>query len=217
VTRCDGSLRASCRTDSAREERAMSFWPTDAWYAIHVTCKSEKTVESLLQYKGYEPFVPRYLSRKRWSDRLKTVELPLFPGYVFVRALEMGVGGLVCSTPGVKRVVGFGGRPSAIPDSEIDVVRRLTFLGKALPVPYLRIGQRVEIRDGPFAGIIGIIRKTKDRASIIVSIELISRSICVEVDESQIGAMDPAIPHIGFLKPVPEGNSMAVVPRRFVL
>ncbi len=195
----------------------MPFWPTDAWYAVHVTCKSEKTVESLLQYKGYELFVPRYLSRKRWSDRLKTVELPLFPGYVFVRALAMGVGGLVCATPGVKRVVGFGGRPSAIPDSEIDAVRRLTFLGKALPVPYLRIGQRVEIKDGPFAGIIGIIRKTKDRASITVSVELISQSICIEVDESQIGATDPAIPHIGFVKPSSESGSITVIPRRFVL
>jgi transcription antitermination factor NusG len=171
----------------------MLSLPADAWFVAQVAPGLERSVGSLLEYKGYQQFAPRYLSRMRWSDRIKIREKPLFPGYVFVRTPGTTVGGLVCSTPGVVRILSFGGRPSAVPDSEIDAVRRFTLLGKPLPAGHLNVGQKVEIRDGPFAGIVGIIRKIRDRACLIVSVELISQSIYVDVDEFQIGPVASTI------------------------
>ncbi|HZR59134.1 MAG TPA: transcription termination/antitermination NusG family protein [Terriglobales bacterium] len=164
----------------------MSSLPADAWFVVQVAPRSERTAASILEYKGYQPFAPIYLSRKRWSDRIKTLEEPLFPGYVFVRTPGTTVSGLLCSTPGVIRILSFGGRPTPVPDSEIDAVRRFTLLGKPLPTPYLNVGEKVEVRDGPFAGIVGIVREIKNRACLTVSIQLISQSVYVEVDEFQI-------------------------------
>jgi transcription antitermination factor NusG len=148
----------------------------------------------MLEYKGYQQFAPTYPSPRRWSDRIKTLELPLFPGYVFVRMLRAPVNGLLCSTPGVIRILSFGGHPSAVPDSEIDAVRRLTIEGKPLPIPYLAVGQKVQIRNGSFAGIVGIVRQIRNRRCLIVSVQLISQSIYVDVDEFQVGPVASTIP-----------------------
>ena len=166
----------------------MFSLPADTWFAVQVAPRSERTVASILQYKGYQPFAPTYLSRKQWSDRIKTLEEPLFPGYVFVRTPgTTAVSGLLCSTPGVIRILSFGGHPSPVPNSEVDAVRRLALSAKPLPTPYVNVGQKVEIREGPFAGIVGIVRQIKNRACLIVSVQLISQSVYVEADEFQIG------------------------------
>jgi len=165
----------------------MLSLPADIWFVVQVAPQSEKRVGSMLEYKGYEQFAPTYLLRKRWSDRIKTLEKPLFPGYVFVRALGKAVSGLLSSTPGVVRILSFGGHPAPVPDAEIDAIRRVTLLGKPLPAPHLNVGQKVEIKDGPFAGIVGIIKQIRNRACLVISVQLISQSICVDVDEFQIG------------------------------
>lgn len=165
----------------------MLSLPADAWFVVQVAPRSERSVGSILEYKGYQQFAPTYLSRMQWSDRIKIVEKPLFPGYVFVRTPGTAVSGLLCSTPGVTRILSFGGRPSALPDFEIDAIRRFALLGKPLPTPHLNVGQKVEIKDGPFAGIVGIVRQIKSRACLIVSVQLISQSIYVDVDEFRIG------------------------------
>jgi len=89
------------------------------------------------------------------------------------------------------RILNFGGRPSLVPDSELDAVQRLTHLQKPLPTQYLHCGQKVAIKDGPFAGIVGNIRRIKNRACLVVSVHLISQSIYVDVDESQIEPVTP--------------------------
>ena len=165
----------------------MASLLSDAWFAVQVAPRSERRVASLLEYKGYQQFAPTYLSRKRWSDRIKTVEEPLFPGYVFVRSSGTAMGGLICATPGVIHILSFGGHPSPIPDSEIDCIRKFTQHGTPMPAQYLNVGQRVEIRDGPFAGIVGIVRQIRGRACLIVSVELISQSIYIDVDEYHLG------------------------------
>ncbi len=165
----------------------MLSLPADAWFVVQVAPRLERSVGAILEYKGYQQFAPTYLSRMQWSDRIKILDKPLFPGYVFVRIPGTTVNSLVCSAPGVVRILSFGGRPSPVPDSEIDAVRRFTLLGKPLPTGYLNVGQKVEIRDGPFAGIIGIVRQIKNRASFIVSVQLISQSIYVDVDEFRLG------------------------------
>jgi transcription antitermination factor NusG len=161
--------------------------PTRAWFVAQVVPRSERSVASILEHKGYEVFAPHYHSPRKWTDRIKNLDWPLFPGYVFVQTPGASVGGLVCSTPGVVRILSFGGRPSLVPDSELVAVQKLTCLQKPLPTRYLHVGQKVEIRDGPFAGIVGIIRKIKNRACLVVSVHLISQSIYVDVEEFQIG------------------------------
>jgi transcriptional antiterminator RfaH len=171
----------------------MASLPTDAWFVVQVMPQSERRVASILEYKGYQQFSPTYLVRKRWSDRIKSREAPLFPGYVFVRSPAAGVRGLVSSTPGVTRILGFGGSPCPVPDREMTAIRRLSLQGQAFPIPYVEVGQRVEIREGPFAGVVGIVRRIKSRSCLIVSVELISRSIYVVVDEFQIGRASAAV------------------------
>lgn len=163
----------------------MPSLPIDAWFVLQVAPRSERRVASVLEYKGYQPLAPTYLSRRRWSDRIKTLEEPLFPGYVFVRTGGI-TSGLMCSTPGVVRLLSCGGRPSPVPDCEIDAVRSLARLGQPVPVPYCAVGQKVRITDGPFAGIVGIIREISSRACLIVSVQLIEQSICIDVTEFQV-------------------------------
>jgi transcription antitermination factor NusG len=164
--------------------------PGDTWFAVQVVPRWELRVASVLEYKGFQQFAPTYFIRKRWSDRVKTLEKPLFPGYVFVRALATTPTVLLRATPGVIRLVSFGGRPCAVSEVEIDAVRKLTLLGQPRPTQHVSVGQKVEIREGPFAGIVGIVREIKDRACLIVSVQLISQSIYVDVDEFQVGSLD---------------------------
>ena len=173
----------------------MFSLPIDAWFVVQVAPQSEGRVASFLEYKGYQPFAPTYLFRKRWSDRIKTLEKPLFPGYVFVRTPGETANGLISSTPGVVRILSFGGRPCPVPASEIDAVRRCTLMGKPQPTPYLNVGQNVEIKEGPFAGIAGTIRQIKNRDCLIVSVQLISQSIYVDVDEFQLRPVATIIPN----------------------
>lgn len=172
----------------------MYSLPQESWFAVQVTPRSEKKIGSLLEYKGYQQFTPTYLSRKQWSDRTKISEEPLFPGYVFVRTSGTVVGGLICATFGVMRILSFGGCPAVIPDSEIEAVRKLASLGKASPTEYLSVGQKVQIKDGPFAGIVGTIRQIRNRACLIVSVELIAQSIYLDVDEYRLAPAAAVIP-----------------------
>jgi transcriptional antiterminator NusG len=159
--------------------------PADAWFAAQVAPRSEKKVATVLEYKGYQQFAPTYLLRKQWSDRIKIREEPLFPGYVFVR-ISGTTFGSVCSTPGIIRILSFGGRPVPLSDSEIDSVQRLTLRGKPQPTGHVSGGDKVKISDGPFAGIVGIVRQIRKRDCLIFSLQLVSQSIYIEVDEFQI-------------------------------
>jgi transcription termination/antitermination protein NusG len=164
----------------------MSSLPANTWFVVQVVPQFETRVASILESKGYQRFAPTYPSRRQWSDRVKTLQKPLFPGYVFVQIPGLNISGLLCSTPGVVRLLSFGGRPSPVPDSEIDAIRRLTALGKPLPTRYLSLGQKVEIKDGPFAGIVGMVKQIRNRACLVISVQLISQSIYVDVEECQI-------------------------------
>jgi transcription antitermination factor NusG len=166
--------------------------PDNAWFAAQVVPRSEKKVALMLEYKGYEQFAPTVLSKKKWSDRIKTQEEPLFPGYVFVRISGRAFGGLLCSTPGIVRILSFGGKPTPLADSEIDVIHRLTLLAKPLPTRLVNTGDKVRIRDGPFAGIVGVVKQIKNRTCLVFTVQLISQSIYVEVDEFQVEHIEPA-------------------------
>lgn len=150
----------------------------------------EKVVAQALSGKGFEVFLPLYASVRRWKDRQKELSLPLFPSYVFIR------GGLdrmlnIVTTPGVHAVVGWGGRPAVIPQEEIEAVRRM--LESALPVephPYLKSGDWVRIKSGPLEGIRGILLRKKSTYRLVLSVEMLEKSVAVEVDVSAVERID---------------------------
>jgi transcriptional antiterminator NusG len=157
-----------------------------AWFAVQVVPQHEKKVALSLQQKGYEQFLPEVEARTNWSDRKKILARPLIPGYVFLRTTR-GLMGAVLRTPSVYRIVSFGGCPFPAKDEEIAVLRKLVTSGRPVrPVPYLALGQKVQVKEGPLAGLTGIIVRLKNVTRVIVSVELIMRSVAIDVASSEI-------------------------------
>jgi transcription antitermination factor NusG len=156
------------------------------WYAAYVCSRHEKQVVSQLQERKVNCFLPVYRSLRRWKDRRKELELVLFPGYVFVH-LDLKDRLRVLQLPSVVRFVSFNGHPAPLPDSEIEILSKGLASGiRAEPHPYLKVGHRVRVRSGPLAGAQGILQRKKDKFRVVLSIDLIMRSVAVEVDEADI-------------------------------
>lgn len=153
------------------------------WFALRVKPRAERPVADALAAKGYEQFLPLHKERRRWSDRVKTIETPLFAGYVFCRFdVQKRLG--VLTTPGVLHVVSTGTIPQPIPYEEIAALR--VVVGSGLPIeswPFLHVGQRVQIVSGPLAGASGILQSVKSRDRLVVTLSLLQRSVAVEVPE----------------------------------
>jgi transcription antitermination factor NusG len=154
-----------------------------SWFAIQTRPKHEKKVASDLQEKGVTAFLPLFSSLHQWSDRRRLVQMPLFPGYVFVR-----IGGAadsripVLRTSGVVNFVGIRGIGVAIPDSQIEAVQAI--LDQQIPFtpyPYLSVGRQVRIQGGSLDGLQGILVAKNTDHSLIVSVELIQRSLAIRV------------------------------------
>jgi transcription antitermination factor NusG len=156
------------------------------WYATNTSAHHEKRVSVHLSARQIENFVPLYESVRRWKDRRVRVQLPLFPGYVFVRmALRDRLRAL--QIPGVARLVAFNGMPAALPDEEIAALQSGFANGvRAEPHPFLMVGRRVRVKTGPFAGMKGILSKRKNRVRLVISVELIRQAIAVELEESDV-------------------------------
>jgi transcription antitermination factor NusG len=162
----------SCVSEIASERR---------WYAAYTRANHEKGVSGQLQLRSIESFLPLYEKVSRWKDRRVRLELPLFSGYVFVRmALEEKL--RVLQVPGVVHLVGFR-QPTAINAEQMQVLRTgLNGTVHAEPWPYLAIGRHVRIKTGPFRGLDGVLTRKKTGFRVVLSLELIQRSIAVEVD-----------------------------------
>lgn len=156
------------------------------WYALYTCPRHEKCVAQQIEQRAISCFLPVYRSVRRWRDRRKVLELALFPGYVFVQlALEDRL--RVLQLPSAVRLVSFNGQPAVLPDAEIDGLRdRLNRGGPVEPFPYLRVGRRVRVCGGPMQGLEGIIVRRKDRCRLVFSLDLIMRSVAVEVDECDV-------------------------------
>jgi transcription antitermination factor NusG len=156
------------------------------WYAAYTCSNQERQVAAQLAARSVESFLPLYASLRRWKDRRVALELPLFPGYVFVRlALQDRL--RVLQIPTVVRLVGFGGLPTALPDSEMEIIRSgLSHSLRAQPHPFLTVGRRVRITAGPFAGLEGVLKRKKSGLRVVVSLDLIQRSVAVDVDASDV-------------------------------
>lgn len=156
------------------------------WYALYTRHQHEKTAAWILSNKGLEIFLPLYSDTRRWKDRVKQISLPLFPCYLFLRG-PVERWHSVLMTPGVSTVVEFAGQPAAIPSSEIDAVRQvLAGSLRAEPHPFLKCGDRVRVKAGPLEGLEGILVSKKNLFRLVLSVELLQRSVAVEVDVSMV-------------------------------
>jgi transcription antitermination factor NusG len=175
---------------SGTSEVASAHWPIESvaphWYVAYTSANHEKRVTEQLLRRSVDHFLPLYESVRRWKDRRVTLQLPLFPGYVFVR-LALYDRLKVLQVPGVARLVGFNGQPAVLPDRDIEGLRtRLAVRFRAEPHPYLQAGRRVRIKRGPLEGVEGILIRKKNALRLVLSIDLIMRSASVEVEAEDV-------------------------------
>lgn len=155
---------------------------TQRWYVTHTRSRHEKSVAEQLRCKGIETFLPLYETIRRWKNGEHLVQLPLFPGYAFVHiAVENRLP--VLKVPGVVRLVGFNGTPTPLEDEEVErLIRALDAGAKATPHPYLTVGRRVRVASGPLTGCEGILVRRRGSVRVVLSIDLIQRSVLVDLD-----------------------------------
>lgn len=168
------------------------------WWALYTRHQHEKTVASMLQNKGFDVFLPLYESTRRWKDRTRTLSMPLFPSYVFVRGdaerrLQM------VTTPGTLMIVSSGSRFAEIPDEEIDALRLA--IDGSLPVephPHIACGDRVRVIRGALQGVEGIMVRRKSSCRLILSVAMLAQSAAVEInafDVEPVETQKPAVVH----------------------
>jgi transcription antitermination factor NusG len=154
-----------------------------AWYAIQTLPRHEKKVAIELQKKGVRALLPLVSDQRQWSDRRVVVETPLFPGYAFVRiAQDQGARITVLRTAGVRNFVGMRGLGDPIPDSQIESVQAILSKGVSFnSCPFINVGQRVRVRGGSLEGVEGIITAVHGDKSLVISVDLIQKSITIRV------------------------------------
>lgn len=172
------------RTD---DNVCMTLSPSSAkWYALTVRHQHERQTERLLKSQGWETLVPLYKSKRQWSDRWKEIELPLFAGYVFCR-FSLNERVRVEDTPGVAQVVKFNGQAAAIEAVEIEGIQTMLAAKVGLsPWPYLKVGDRVRVERGPLRGLEGTLLRDGDAVRLVVSVEMLQRSVAAEVDPDAV-------------------------------
>ena len=164
------------------------------WCAIYTRHQHEKAIAQILSAKGLEVFLPLYNSTRRWKDRTVHLSLPLFPCYLFLRGMKERRLDVV-TTPGIVSVLSINGEPAAIPESEIESVRKAIEWGNRVePHPFLRTGDRVRVISGPLQGLEGILVRRKNLYRLVLSVEILERSAAVEVDIAAVERVASA-PH----------------------
>jgi transcription antitermination factor NusG len=162
------------------------------WFALYTTARHEKRVAEHLAQRQIERYLPLYRSERKWSDGSRvTLELPLFPCYLFIH-IRRKERGSVLAVPGAVTVVGgTGGEPAPLPDATIDALRSGLELRHAQPHPLLTVGQRVRIRSGALAGLEGIVVRNKNGFRVVMTLEHIMQSYSVEVDLEDLELLTP--------------------------
>jgi transcription antitermination factor NusG len=165
------------------------------WFAVYTTSCHEKRVAEHCQVRDIESFLPTYPRIRRWKNGCTVhIESPLFPGYVFVRVNQTHKV-RVLELPGVVSIVGAARQPTPLPDAEIEALRSGIHLLKAEPHPCLNLGDKVKIRSGPLAGMTGILVRKKNGLRVVLTLELIMKSISVEIDEQhlEVASQEPVL------------------------
>ncbi len=170
----------------------MVFSGMGSWFALQVVPRHEKSVDRILEHKGCDHFLPICSVRRKWSDRVKIVAEPLFPGYVFCRS-QRNLMPIIRGVPGIMRIVAFGGIPHPIPDKEIEALQQIVHSQREYSsIPYLNIGQKVQVISGPLAGISGIITQFKNRDRLVISLDVIMKSVSVELGQLEVALVQAA-------------------------
>jgi transcription antitermination factor NusG len=161
------------------------------WYALFTRHQFEKSVALALSNKNFEIFLPLCPSVRQWQDRAKLLSVPLFPGYLFIRE-GMDQQLQILTTPGVVRIVGWGGRPAVVPQVQLEAVKRI--IESRLTVeshPLLERGDRIRVKTGPLAGLEGILARIKGATRLVVSMEMLGQSAAVEIDILSVARIGP--------------------------
>ncbi len=154
------------------------------WYVAYTLPRHEKAVADRLIDQKIESYLPLYLAVRYWNQRRIEVELPLFPGYVFIKML-FADRTRALSRPGIIRLVSFNGHPAVLPDEEIEKLRSTLTIWKAQPYPFLTAGKQVRIKSGPFAGLEGRILRRKGKMRLLVTLDLIQSAMLLEMDAAE--------------------------------
>ena len=179
------NLKSEFDAANAAGRDGVAMYP---WFALQVRTRHEPGVASYLLSQGYESFLPLYKCRKRWSDRVKEVQTPLFPGYLFCR-FDPQDRLPIMKTPGVMQIVGVNRVPVPVDEVEIDAVQTLVASGiPNQPWPFLQVGERVRIESGSLRGIEGILMDFKGTQRLVLSITLLQRSVSVEIDSAFVSS-----------------------------
>ncbi len=162
------------------------------WYALHVKSRHEFQAFERLTGAGIETFLPSWKKNSQWKDRNKIIQLPLFPGYLFVRTDNNHATRLaILKTKGVVRILGtIPGEPEPVPDEQVLSLKKIIDTGINIdPFPYLREGQRVRIIRGPLAGIEGILAQKPNHRCLVLSVDIISQSTAVTIEAGDVEAV----------------------------
>jgi transcription antitermination factor NusG len=163
-------------------------WP---WFAILARTGREKNATLLLENAGYECYMPVSKFIRRWSDRTKHCEVPLFPGYFFCR-MDPNNRLPVLMVQGVMQIVGTGKTPVPVDEEEIAAIQRAAKSElPTMPWPYMEVGQVAQIMEGPLQGLAGIVVKIKSGTKLVLSVSLLKRSVAVEIDRNWISEPSP--------------------------
>lgn len=186
-------LAAACATDGESLSNE-NLERCSGWFAVQVIARHERRVASMLEYKGYEQFVPYQKTARKPRSRQKTEPRLLFPGYIFCRKAH-SVNGLIVTTPGVLRILGYGGVPSPLSPEEfrnIDLV-----VNSGLPSELhqlLQVGAAVVVTQGPLRGVTGLLVRVKNQQRLAISINLLHRSVTVEMSSCEVRPLKPRLP-----------------------
>ena len=158
----------------------------EAWYVLTVRPKHETSAAAWLGNRGLDVFHAAYRDRRRWSDRIKEIEVPLFPGYIFCR-FGYRERMTVLGAPSVISIVSRGPVPAAVSDDEVEAVRAIIASGKpAMPWRYPAVGMKVRVVGGCLAGLVGRVAREKNACRVVVNVELLQRSVAVEIDHADL-------------------------------
>jgi transcription antitermination factor NusG len=180
--------------DIPKLEIAAAPVPEARWYAAYTAPCREKRVLDHLAVREIESFLPLYLSSRKWKNGCRVeLERPLFPGYVFVRVARMDRV-RVLEVPSVLSIVSRGCVPEPVDDDAIAALRDSFHLKGLEPHPYLIVGERVSIFDGPFAGLSGIILRKTSGLRVVITLDLIMQSIAIDVNIDDVEPFQEMIP-----------------------
>jgi len=180
------------QTDKNDPLKTDSQQSTDLdWFAIHVKSRHEFKVHERLTKNGIDTFLPYVEKLRRWKDRKKLVNFPLFPGYLFVHINKTNIDKfIVLKTPGVVNFLSMGqNEPAPVSDFQIMTLKIIMNNKKKIdPYPYLKEGQKVEIKKGPLAGVHGILIKKETQHILVIAVDILRKGLYIKIDVSDIDA-----------------------------